>query len=257
MTAMTYLRRSMIGWTAFVAASVQLAGLVSAMQRPATDPGGTTGRVTLPIIGTTDLHGRVFPNDGRGGLALLGGYLRNLREARAADGGAVLPLDAGDTFQGRIASNLSEGALVVDAYNALGYDALAIGNHEFEYRAVDTAVRGDGPQDGPPDMRGALKAAAARARFPFLAANVIDTTTGRPLVISRRTPRTGRSSAMSGMPVPGRMPGPSAWNADRQLKSATTWSVQGVSIHHSGLSYPRQDVSGSTGYTLYTRGCGR
>ena len=209
MTAMTYLRRSMIGWTAFVAASVLLAGLVSAMQRPATDPGGTTGRVTLSIVGTTDLHGRVFPNDGRGGLALLGGYLRNLREARAADGGAVLLLDAGDTFQGGIASNLSEGALVVDAYNALGCDAIAIGSHEFEYRAVDTAS-GDGPQDGPPDMRGALKAAAARARFPFLAANVIDTTTGRPLVISRRTRRTGRSSAMSGMPVPGRMPGPSS-----------------------------------------------
>ena len=173
---MRCLRRSMVGWAAFVAASVLLAGLVRAMQSPATDPGGTTGGVTLSIVGTTDLHGRVFPNDGRGGLERLGGYLRNLREARAADGGAVLLLDAGDTFQGGIASNLSEGALVVDAYNALGYDALAVGNHEFEYGAVDTASG-----DGPPDMRGALKAAAARARFPFLAANLIDTTTGRPV----------------------------------------------------------------------------
>ena len=57
------------------------------------------GRVTLSIVGTTDLHGRVFPRDGHGGLALLGGYLHNLRAARAA-GGAVLLLDAGDTFQG-------------------------------------------------------------------------------------------------------------------------------------------------------------
>ena len=113
----------------------------------------------------------MFPADGQDGVALLGGYLRNLRAARAADGGAVLLLDAGDTFEGGIASNISEGGLVVDAYNALGYDALAIGNHEFDYGAVD-----DAPADlgGAPDKRGALKAAVARARFPFLAANLID-----------------------------------------------------------------------------------
>ena len=162
---------------ALVAASVSLAGSVGTTQAPPADPGGATARVTLSIVGTTDLHGRVFPNDEQGGVALLGGYLRNLRAARAADGGAVLLLDAGDTFEGGIASNLSEGVLVVDAYNALGYDALAIGNHEFDYGAIDTAS-GD---SGTPDMRGALKAAAARARFPFLAANVIDTPTRRPL----------------------------------------------------------------------------
>jgi 5'-nucleotidase len=89
----------------------------------------------------------------------------------------VLLLDAGDTFQGGIESNLSEGALVVDAYNALGYDALAIGNHEFDYGARDDI----GPGTDESDMRGALKAAAARARFPFLAANVIDESTGRPV----------------------------------------------------------------------------
>ena len=174
---MTCLRPPIVVAAALVAAFVLLAGLALAAQGPSTDPDGATGRVTLSIVGTTDLHGRVFPNDGSGGLALLGGYLCNLRAARAADGGAVLLLDAGDTFEGGIASNLSEGALVVDAYNALGYDALAIGNHEFDYGALDTAS-GDG---GTPDMRGALKAAAARARFPFLAANVIDTATRRPL----------------------------------------------------------------------------
>ena len=176
MTSATRLRPWLVGWIAFVAASVLLAGTVSAGQHPAPDPGGAAGRVTLSIVGTTDLHGRVFPRDGHGGLALLGGYLRNLRAARAADGGAVLLLDAGDTFQGGVTSDISEGLLVVDAYNALGYDALAIGNHEFEYGAVDTA---SGPEAT--DMRGALKAAAARARFPFLAANVIDTATGRPV----------------------------------------------------------------------------
>ena len=133
---MPALRPSMVGWAALVVVAVLLAGAVRAMQRPVPDVAGTTNRVTLSIVGTTDLHGRVFPSDGRGGVAQFGGYLRNLRAARALDGGAVLLLDAGDTFEGGIASNLSEGALVVDAYNALGYDALAIGNHEFDYGAL-------------------------------------------------------------------------------------------------------------------------
>ena len=161
-----------------------IAGAVTALQRPET--AGAPGRVTLSIVGTTDLHGRVFPRDWRGGLAQLGGYLRNLRAARDGDGGAVLLLDAGDTFEGGIESNLSEGALVVDAYNALGYDALAIGNHEFDYGALDTASA----DRAPPDMRGALKAAAARARFPFLAANLLDEVTGRPVAWPNVRPST-------------------------------------------------------------------
>lgn len=126
--------------------------------------------VTLSIVGTTDLHGYVFPRDGRGGVELLGGYMANLRAARH-DGGAVVLVDSGDTFQGGIESNLSEGALVVDAYNALGYAAAAIGNHEFEFGAVDSW------EERPPafsDLRGALKARAMQARFPLLAANLHD-----------------------------------------------------------------------------------
>jgi 5'-nucleotidase len=130
--------------------------------------------VTLSLVGTTDLHGQVFANDGRGGLALLGGYLRNLRAARAADGGAVLLFDSGDTYLDGIESNLSEGALVVDAYNALGYTAAAIGNHDFEYGPIDTARFEPGA-----DRRGALKARAAQAQFPFLAANLREH--GRPI----------------------------------------------------------------------------
>jgi 2',3'-cyclic-nucleotide 2'-phosphodiesterase (5'-nucleotidase family) len=145
---------------------------VAAVPAPANPP-----TVTLSIVGTADLHGRVFEDAGRGGLALFGGYLANLRAARAADGGAVVLLDSGDTWQGGIESNLSEGALVVDAYNALGYTAAAPGNHDFEFGAVDT-------WDAPPrlaDLRGALKARAAQAQFPFLAANLIDDATGRPV----------------------------------------------------------------------------
>jgi 5'-nucleotidase len=151
--------------------------------------------VTISIVGTNDLHGRFMPDDrGRGGLVVLGGYIDNLRAARAADGGAVLVLDAGDTFQGGIESNLSEGLVVVDAYNAIGYAALAVGNHDFDYGPADArepaaewlprSVHGAAPGD----MQGALKAAAARARFPFLAANIVDAATGEPVHWPNVTP---------------------------------------------------------------------
>jgi 5'-nucleotidase len=135
--------------------------------------------VTLSIVTTTDLHGNLVPRDGRGGLAAFGGYVRNLRAARADDGGAVLLVDSGDTFQGGIESDLSEGAVVVDAYAALGYTAAAIGNHEFDFGAAD----GPGAREQPDaDPRGAIKALAAHAQFPFLAANLIDDATGKRVV---------------------------------------------------------------------------
>jgi 5'-nucleotidase len=152
-------------------------------------------RVTISIVGTNDLHGRFMTDDqGRGGLTVLGGYVDNLRAARAADGGGVLVLDAGDTFQGGIESNLAEGLMIVDAYNAIGYSGLAVGNHDFDYGSAD-------PREpladwlprhvhGAPvgDVQGALKAAAARARFPFLAANIVDSSTGEAVRWPNVTP---------------------------------------------------------------------
>jgi 5'-nucleotidase len=124
----------------------------------------------LSIVGTSDLHGRLRA------LPLLGGYLRALRRARAEDG-AVLLLDAGDLFQGTLESNLEEGASVVRAYEALGYDAVAIGNHEFDYGPVGERATARGPDDDP---RGALRARIREARFPFLAANLRLRATGEP-----------------------------------------------------------------------------
>jgi 2',3'-cyclic-nucleotide 2'-phosphodiesterase (5'-nucleotidase family) len=134
--------------------------------------------VTLSVVGTSDLHGAAFPrNSSVSGLSLLAGYVNNLRAARAPGRGAVLLIDSGDTFQGDVESNLSEGALIVDAYNAMGYTAQAIGNHDFDFGSVDSVDA----RQLPGDLRGALKARAAQARYPFLAANLIDEATGRPV----------------------------------------------------------------------------
>jgi 5'-nucleotidase len=129
-------------------------------------------RVVLSVIGTNDLHGRLAS------LPALGGYLANLRAARARDGGAVILLDGGDMFQGTIESNLVEGASVVAAYNALGYAAAAVGNHEFDFGPEGPAPTPQGPGDDP---RGALRARAREARFPLLTANLVDEGTGRPV----------------------------------------------------------------------------
>ena len=147
----------------------------SQQARLATPSGPTT---TLSIVGTNDLHGGILQRGDRGGLALLGGYVANLRAARARDGGAVLLLDAGDMFQGTLESNLNEGAIVIAAYNALGYAAAAVGNHDFDFGPVGPPATPQSPADDP---RGALKARATGAAFPFLAANLIDEATGRPV----------------------------------------------------------------------------
>jgi 5'-nucleotidase len=153
----------------WVASAASLPRLVAAPDQPAP--------ITLSIVATSDLHGAAFAKNGLGGLPLLAGYVNNLRAARAADLGAVLLIDSGDTFQGNTESNLSEGALVVDAYNAMGYAAEAVGNHDFDFGSLDSPRA----RQLPGDPRGALKARAAQARYPFLAANLHDAATGRPV----------------------------------------------------------------------------
>jgi 5'-nucleotidase len=135
--------------------------------------------VHVVIVSTTDLHGwydshhatRTVP--GFGGLPLLAGYVEVLR---AHYPGRVVVVDSGDLFQGTMESNLFEGEPVVKGYNAVGYDAVAIGNHEFDYGPAgpDSVVRKPGQ-----DPLGALKKNASMARFPFLSANLTEASTGR------------------------------------------------------------------------------
>lgn len=141
-------------------------------------PTPTTPRpnlVVISVMGTNDVHGELVPQADRGGLQTLSGYVAALRDARANDG-AVLLVDAGDMWQGTLESNLTEGAAVVDTYNALGYAAAAIGNHEFDFGPLGPNAI---PQNDNEDPRGALRRRASELDFPLLAANLIDTATNR------------------------------------------------------------------------------
>jgi 5'-nucleotidase len=152
-----------------------------AQAAPAT-PSVPAEPIRLTVVGTNDFHGWVAPHRTslkggvevrEGGAATFAAYVARLR---ADNPGGVLLLDGGDLFQGTLASNLGEGAVVIDVYNHLGYTAAAVGNHEFDYGPVGPSPVPRTPEDDP---LGALKQRIQQARFPLLSANTREAATGQ------------------------------------------------------------------------------
>jgi 2',3'-cyclic-nucleotide 2'-phosphodiesterase (5'-nucleotidase family) len=145
--------------------SAALAALAGCAPRPpGVAPEPEAERVVrVRIVHTNDFHGRLLPQPGTGagpvgGSAVLAAHFDS---ARARFDGPTLLLSAGDDLQGTAVSNLSWGRAVVDVQNRKRYDAAALGNHEFDW-GLDT-----------------LRARVADSRFPWLAANLYETATGR------------------------------------------------------------------------------
>jgi 2',3'-cyclic-nucleotide 2'-phosphodiesterase (5'-nucleotidase family) len=112
----------------------------------------------LRIIATNDFHGALEPRPDangvrRGGAAYVAAAIDRAR-TECAPRCETLLLDAGDLFQGTLASNLSFGRPVVEYYNRMGYAASALGNHEFDW-GTDS-----------------LRARMRQAKFGILGANV-------------------------------------------------------------------------------------
>ena len=112
----------------------------------------------LYILHTNDVHGRAVadPQAGILGYAAIARYKKDLE----AQGHAVLLLDAGDASQGTPLVNLGYGKNAIEFMNAAGYDAMAPGNHEFDWGTDN------------------LKQLQGIANFPLLAANILDTIGG-------------------------------------------------------------------------------
>ena len=112
----------------------------------------------LRIIATNDFHGALAPTQTssgrkRGGAGAMAAAIeRAQRECPVPC--VTLLVDGGDMFQGTAESNLAHGRPVVELYNALGYAAAAVGNHEFDW-GLDT-----------------LRARMGEAHFSMLGANV-------------------------------------------------------------------------------------
>lgn len=104
------------------------------------------GDSTFHIIHTNDVHGAISSSAGAVGID-------KIAALKAMLGSAIL-LDAGDATQGLSFATLSDGSDVIKMMNVAGYDAMALGNHEFDYG-----------QD-------ILAENMALAEFPILSANV-------------------------------------------------------------------------------------
>lgn len=108
------------------------------------------------ILHTNDHHARIEPVlDGSDPLH--GGVSRRKRlidEIRASSDLPVLLVDAGDVFQGTLYFNLYDGQADLEFYNAMGYELMTLGNHEFD------------------KTQEVLAAFLDRASFPVLSANI-------------------------------------------------------------------------------------
>jgi 5'-nucleotidase len=118
------------------------------------------GQCDIQILHTNDVHGRLLPfelgisdyNKDVGGIARRVTLIKTLQKQN--NNSCFLILDAGDFAQGTIFFNLYNGIPDVEFMNKLHYDALTIGNHEFDKGSEVLAAMID------------------EAKFPFLAANL-------------------------------------------------------------------------------------
>ncbi|MGY4921597.1 bifunctional metallophosphatase/5'-nucleotidase [Streptomyces sp. 900105755] len=176
-------RRKFLEKSAATGAGVAIAGAAAVPAQASVRPARRPKRYSLTVMGTTDLHGHVFNwdyykdaeySDKAGnamGLARISTLVEQVREAKGRRN--TLLLDAGDTIQGtpltyyyaKVDPITAEGGPVhpmAQAMNAIGYDAAALGNHEFNY-GIETLRRFEDQLD-----------------FPLLGANAVDAKTLRP-----------------------------------------------------------------------------
>ena len=116
---------------------------------------GNSVIVVIDFYCINDLHGRILDSPAQPGIDEMTTYLESAKET---DDHVVL-LSSGDMWQGSAESNLTRGKLVTDWMNTLDFQAMALGNHEFDW----------GEEYIVQNMK--------LAGFPFLAINVFDSKT--------------------------------------------------------------------------------
>lgn len=127
---------------------------------------GLAAPVTVRILHVNDFHGFAEPyvpfggDTSLGGIAWLASEVDRLRSEKPA-----LLIAAGDMIQGNNWANLSQGASVMELMNRMRFDAMVVGNHEFDFGQE------------------VLKQRVAEAAFPVLGANVEGLASLRPYVI--------------------------------------------------------------------------
>lgn len=121
----------------------------------------------IRILHMNDFHGFAEPYKPFGSDEMLGGisYLSEVANKLRKEKPSLL-LSAGDMIQGNNWANLSQGESVIALMNAMGFDAMVVGNHEFDFG-----------QD-------ILKKRISESKFPVLGANVERLDSLKPFVIN-------------------------------------------------------------------------
>lgn len=118
----------------------------------------------ITILHTNDHHGHFWRSEyGEYGLAAQKTLVDSIRKEVAQEGGSVLLLSGGDINTGVPESDLQDAEHDFRGMNLIGYDAMAVGNHEF---------------DNPLTV---LRQQEKWAKFPFLSANIYQKSTGERL----------------------------------------------------------------------------
>ena len=108
----------------------------SANTEPSTASVQKTAEKDLVLVHTNDVHGRIVEEKGRDkntsvvGDAKLATVIEN---ERAKKDQTTVVVDAGDAFQGLPISNSTKGEARAEILNKMNYDAMAVGNHEFDF----------------------------------------------------------------------------------------------------------------------------
>jgi 5'-nucleotidase/UDP-sugar diphosphatase len=164
--------------------AVLLAGCSLPPKAPTPAPGAAPGPLALTILHVNDHHSNLEPHknfalklDGQPTTVELGGFARvaTVIRERAARGGAVLKVHAGDANTGTLFNTVFEGEADAAAMNAVCFDTFTLGNHEF-----------DASDAGLAKFLGFLRA-DAKCKTPVLSANVTPAA-GTPLRAADGTP---------------------------------------------------------------------
>ena len=105
------------------------------------------GGYVLPVFETSDVHGYLLDTSSGNEetyqyrLAYIANEVNDARNTYGEDN--VVLLDGGDIYQGNVISNLQDGQPMTAAYDLMSYDAVTIGNHEFDW-GYETVIDQDG-----------------------------------------------------------------------------------------------------------------
>ncbi len=129
----TLLSGTGLAWAARTRAALALTAAETYFSTPAFVP--DAGETLITVLHTNDQHSQIDPlsdNDrqaGKGGVARRATLVKLIRKENPN----TLLLDAGDAFQGTPYYNLYKGEVEMKAMSAIGYDAMTLGNHDFDY----------------------------------------------------------------------------------------------------------------------------